>query len=183
MLREVRLPSNRSMQGRVSLVALAVAAMLAFAAPAHAAQTSRVTGVTDTDEPCQGTDCPSIRSALLQAAISDGVDTVFIPAGDYELNSRLLVDNNVNIEGESAAKTVLHGGTSYRVFEIQQGITTTISHLTMQDGSGIGDNNHYGGNLANYGGNVTLDHMPVTRGHATSGGGVATCRGTMTIQS
>jgi Big-like domain-containing protein len=171
------------MQGRVSLVVLAAVAMLILAAPARAAQTFRVTGVTDTDEPCQGTDCPSIRSAIIQASISDGVDTVSIPAGDYQLNSALQINNDVNIQGESAAATVVHGGPSYRVFEIQQGIATTISHLTMRDGSGVAANNHYGGNLTNYGGTVTLDHVRVTAGRANSGGGVANRSGTMTIQS
>jgi hypothetical protein len=166
------------MQGRVSALVLAVAAMLAFAVPARAAETFTVTGFEDTSESCQGTSCPSIRSALIQASISPGVDTVSIPAGDYQLQSALPVNNDVVVRGASARTTILRGGQGFRAFEIPAGITATISHLTMSGGSIT----CWGGNLFNEG-TVTLDHIRATQGSACSGGGLANAGGTMTVLS
>jgi Bacterial Ig domain len=173
---------RRSMQGRATLLVLAVLAMLISAAPARAAQTFTVTGTADTLEGCQGTACPSIRSALVQASISAGVDTISIPAGDYQLDSALVVDNDVVIQGAGARTTTVRGSQADRVFDIPAGITATISHLTMSGGRADAGNGCWGGNLQSQG-TLTLDHILATQGHACSGAGLGNVGGTMTVQA
>ena len=76
----------------------------------------------------------------------------------------------------------MHGGDDYRVFEVAAGVTATISHLTMRDGTATPANNFFGGNLTSAG-NLTLDHVHVTNGIGYSAGGLANRGGTMTVQN
>src|SRR5689334_4739502 len=108
------------MQGRVSLLlrALTLALLVTLAAACAArADTLTVTGTGEDGGPCAAGACPSIRSALSQAASLPGPDTISVPAGDYFLNSALTVGSDVTIRGASARTTIVHGGGNYRVFE------------------------------------------------------------------
>jgi hypothetical protein len=173
------------MQGRgilfVRALTLAIAMTLAFACAARA-DTLTVTGTGEDDGPCAAGACPSIRSALGQAATLPGPDTIEVPAGDYALSSALTVGSDVTIRGASARTTILHGGDNYRVVEVPAGVTATISHLTMRDGTADNGNNFFGGNLTSAG-ILTLDYVHVTNGSGWSAGGVANRGGTLTIQN
>ena len=173
------------MQGRVSFFAraltLAVLVMVAAASAARA-DTLTVTGTGEDDGPCAAGACPSIRSALSQAATLPGQDTIEVPAGDYFLSSALTVGSDVTLRGANARATIVHGGDDYRVFEVAAGVTATISHLTMRDGTATPANNYFGGNLTSAG-NLTLDHVHVTKGSGYSAGGLANRGGTMTVQN
>ena len=172
------------MQGRSLLlraVTLAIA-MTLIAAGAARADTLTVTGTGEDDGPCAAGACPSIRSALGQAATLAGQDTIEVPAGDYFLSSALTVSSDVTIRGASARATIVHGGDTYRVFEVPAGVTATIAHLTMRDGTATPANNYFGGNLTSAG-NLTLDHVHVTNGSGYSAGGLANRGGTMTVQN
>jgi hypothetical protein len=159
---------------------------VALAAPAPAAaETFTVTGPTDGTSPCQGAACPSIRSALAAAGQSPGADTILVPADTYQLmGGELTVDSPVTIRGAGARVTTIVGDPQLldRVFDVGPGVTTTISHLTMTGGTAGSHNDFWGGNLRNNGGTVLLDHVRVTGGSASSGGGVGNVMGTMTIQ-
>jgi Pectate lyase superfamily protein len=151
--------------------------LLVQAAPA-AAETFTVTTTTDSNDPCSGTNCPSIRRALAAAESIDGADTIVVPPGDYALTSGvLMVDSPVTIVGAGIGVTTVRGTDQFpdQVFNINQPVAVTISHLTMADGFG-----GWGGNLINSG-TLTLDHIRSTRGDATSGGGLANVGGTMTV--
>ena len=128
-------PSVEAM--RRLLPACATFALLVFAAPA-AADTFTVTTTTDSPDPCTGTSCPSIRSALFAAQQTDIVgDTIVVPAGDYMLTGgELTVDVNVEIVGAGARATRIFMSPTFpdRVFDIT-GVTVTISHLTMEGGT------------------------------------------------
>src|ERR1044071_556149 len=146
------------MQGRsllVRAVTLAILMTLAIAGAARA-DTLTVTGTGEDDGPCAAGACPSIRSALGQAAALPGADTISIPAGDYATNSALVVGSDVTIRGASARTAIVHGSENHRVFEVAAGVTATISHLTMRDGTAHAGNNFFGGNLTSAG-NLTLD--------------------------
>jgi hypothetical protein len=154
----------------------AVLALLIQAAPA-AADTFAVTTTTDTGDPCSGTSCPSIRSALVAAGGTDGPDTIGVPAGDYALTGGVLtVDSSVTIDGAGMGATRVFAVSSNQVFSISAAaVGVTISNLTMADGVG-----GWGGNLVNSG-TLTLDHVRSTSGDASSGGGLANVGGTMTV--
>jgi Bacterial Ig-like domain len=164
----------------------AVVALLLSAAPAQAA-TFRVTTTTDSTESCNGTDCPSIRSALAAAALSGGDDTIQVPAGEYQLViGQLLVDSPVSIVGEGARQTTIRGNASaFRVLEVPTAVTASVSGVTMADGHALprsaGDT-FYAGGIVNNSGTLTLDRVRITNGHGSSGGGVANIGGTLTIE-
>src|SRR3954470_17194846 len=171
------------MQGRSLLlraVTLAILMTLAVAAGARADPLT-VNGFGEDDGPCTAGVCPSIRSALSQAAALPGPDAIAVPAGDYVLNSALVVGSDVTIRGANARTTTVHGGATYRVFEVAAGVTASISHLTMRDGTATPAGNFYGGNLTSAG-NLTLDHVHVTNGSGFSAGGLANRGGTMIVQ-
>ncbi len=171
------------MHGR--LIVLAAGATIAGSAPAANAADSttyRVSSTGDTVGACSGTSCPSIRSALAQAASGD---TIELPAGNYELTGGpLLVTRDVAIVGAGARDTVLEvaaDGQGGRVFEVGNdtgGVEAVISHLTMRGGIA---RNGAGGNLLNAG-RLTLDHVRVTGGFAGFGGGIANAAGSLLIE-
>jgi hypothetical protein len=162
----------------------AVLALLVPAAPA-AGDTFTVTTTTDSTDPCSGTDCPSIRSALSAAAQTDVVgDTIVVPPGDYMLTGgELTVNVSVTIEGAGARATRIFMAPSFpdRVFDIGS-VTATIEHLTMEGGTAFPSTDFFGGNLRNSGGTVTLSHIRATGGSAYSGGGISNNTGTMVIE-
>ena len=94
------------------------------------------------------------------------------------MSDALSVTSNVTILGAGARLTRVLGSGADRVFTVS-GATVTISSLAMAGGDVI----CCGGNLSNVGGTVTLDHVRVTDGNATGGGGIANESGTMTIVS
>jgi len=162
---------------------LAVAVVVAVPSPA-AAETFNVTGTADVTGTCEGSSCPSIRAALATAQRSPGADTILIPAGDYQLTQgELTVDTSVTIRGAGARLTTIIGDAQLlaRVFDVGA-VTATFTRLTMRGGTAGSHNEFWGGNLRNNGGNVLLDHLRVTDGSASSGGGVGNIAGTMTIQ-
>ena len=84
--------------------------------------------------------------------------------------------------GPKAGVTVDAGGAS-RVFQVDGGVTASISGLTITGGSTAGN----GGGLANYGGNVTLTNCSVSGNSSTAttastgGGGIFTSGGETTL--
>jgi hypothetical protein len=160
---------------------LAAVAALLVAAPQAGAATLTVTGTADGSSPCDADQCLSIRSALAQAGEIPGADTIVVPAGDYPLASALAVSTDVTIRGAGASSTSVHGGTTFRVFDVASGVTATISYLTMAGGTATDVGGFFGGNLINRG-TLVLDHIRATEGRAYSGGGLSNASGTMTVQ-
>src|SRR5829696_7844294 len=165
---------------RVIAPLVVLAALLATASPAAAA-TFTVTTTADSTNPCSGTSCPSIRSALAAAEAAGGADTVIVPAGNYQLSQAgaLLVDSDVTLRGASARTTTVVAGLGARVFEVGTSVSVTISQVTASGGTGAS-----GGNVLNQGA-LTLDHVRVTGGNATGAGGsgVANESGSLTVRN
>jgi len=165
---------------RVIAPLVVLAALLATASPAAAA-TFTVTTTADSTNPCSGTSCPSIRSALAAAEAAGGADTVIVPAGNYQLSQAgaLLVDSDVTLRGASARTTTVVAGLGARVFEVGTSVSVTIAQVTASGGTGAS-----GGNVLNQGA-LTLDHVRVTGGNATGAGGsgVANESGSLTVRN
>lgn len=99
-------------------------------------------------ETAPGNNACTLRAAIMEANASPGVDTIVIPAGtyyltipstaeNYALNGDLDVTDSVIIVGAGAAETIIDGNrdvTNGRVFEIFNGISVRMSHLTVHNG-------------------------------------------------
>jgi hypothetical protein len=121
----------------------------------------------------------SLRQAILDSNAQHGADTITfdttafatpqtitLTSGQLELSD---TTGATTITGAAAGVTVSAGGAS-RVFQVDGGVTASMSGLTITGGSA---NN--GGGLANNGGNLTLTDCTVSGNAAgNSGGGVYT---------
>ena len=140
--------------------------------------------VTNTDDSGPG----SLRDEIGLANSSAGDNTiefdgtVFSVAQTINLTGGQLELSNTSgtetITGPAAGLTVSGGGLS-RVFEIDAGVTSSISGLTITGGNVSG-----GAGLANFGGTTTLTDCTVSGNSAVSGGGVYTgIYGTTTLNN
>ena len=149
-----------------------VAALALFCAAPAAAETFTVAGREDTNGKCDGTRCPSIRSALLTAR--DG-DTISIGVGEYQLAlGQLDVNAGVTLAGAGAGRTTIRGDGAngvrvLRIGNVQIRPAVSIRDVTIAGGGSVCDR---GGNVLNYG-RLQLDHVRLTDGDAAHGGGLA----------
>ncbi|MBO3703792.1 MAG: DUF4347 domain-containing protein [Candidatus Accumulibacter sp.] len=88
----------------------------------------------------------SLRWAITQANANPGADTVQLLPGTYTLNlpgtgedlnasGDLDLRGNVTITGAGSGSTVIDGNALDRVFDIQAGVTATLSDVTIRGGS------------------------------------------------
>ena len=77
------------------------------------------------------------------------------------------IEGPLVIDGPSKGQVTISGGGTVRVFEIESGVTATISGLTISRGSTTGN----GGGLENYGA-VTLTDCTISGNSAGDGGGL-----------
>ncbi len=97
--------------------------------------------------------------------------TITLTSGQLELS------NNITISGPAAGVTISGGGQN-RVFEIDYGVTASLSGLAITGGSSSGN----GGGVANNNGTLTLTDCNVTGNTAGgSGGGIYESGGTLTL--
>jgi hypothetical protein len=109
----------------------------------------------------------SLRKAL--GSVCPGGVVRFAPAlagGTITNLSALTLGKNVTVDGADAPGLTISGGGSVRVFEVSAGAVATIRNLTLADGYGF---QLAGGVLNN--GNLTLDHVIVTRNTMTTNAG------------
>ena len=92
--------------------------------------------------------------------------TITLTGGQLELSNTSGTDT---VTGPAAGVTVSGGGLS-RVFQVDSGVTATISGLTITGGSTAGN----GGGVYNHGGTFTLIDGAVTGNSADYGGGLGT---------
>src|SRR3954452_5998866 len=162
----------------------AMVAALAAAAPASAT-TFDVTGTSDTAPAvgCEGTQCPSLRAALVSAATTFERDMIRLPAGDYQLTTNQLVaDTPVDIVGAGARTTTVRGNPDgFRVLNVPAGASASVIGVTLRDGYAYEDSSFLPGGVVRNSGTLALDGVRITGGSASSGGGIANTGGTLTI--
>ena len=170
-------------------LSLMLAAMLAiFLLPAlftllgqsRVAQAAEFTVNTTDDE--LSADCVSSCSIRTAIAVSDGGDTIFIPAGVYTLTmGQLSVTKTLIFSGTggSPADVMLVAGENNRLFSVSSG-TATFFNLTLQDGSPATDP---GGAInATGSASLILDTAVITNNQTSStGGGIAIGSGSLTV--
>jgi CSLREA domain-containing protein len=171
---------------RLSVVPLAVLALLFAAAPALAAEYT-VTTIADTTPatcpPIRAQQC-TLREAITQANANPG-STIHVPAGNYALASALpSISASTLIEGAGAATTRIDGGGKARVLSISaEPKVVALTGLTLANGAADAQI-PYGGNiLVNTGAVLLASEIRVTGGRAANGAGIALRGGTAQIAS
>ena len=113
------------------------------------------------------------RRSNFAPALFDTPQTIILTQGQLELSD---TTGTETITGPAAGVTISGGGQS-RVFQVDQGVTASISGVTITGGQAAGD----GGGLYNSG-TTTLTDCTVSDNSAGSGGGMATSgSGTTTL--
>ncbi len=124
-----------------------------------------------TDSPVTGQ--TNLRQAITQAASGDTITfsaTVFKTLQTITLGgTQLEIDENLTIDGPSAGVTI-SGGNSTRVLQIDSGVTTTISSLTITAGK-TGEDAGSGNGILNSG-TANLTDVNITGCYAKTGGGL-----------
>lgn len=162
------------MNRRSSPVALTVAALLVFAAPA-AAQTFTVTNLSDTGVAGDG----SLRGEIKAANAAPGADTIeFTPglSGLISVNGTgFVIEESLDVEGPGpGAITIEQIAANHRVFQIKMGApgAVTLAGLTIRGGNTEGS----GGDIENVfgqGATLTVSDCQVINGFAAElGGGI-----------
>jgi uncharacterized repeat protein (TIGR01451 family) len=128
----------------------------------------------------------SLRQAILSANATAGADTISFGAGavgTITLASPLpVIEETLTITGPGAATLAVSGNNTYRVFEIDSGVSVTISGLTIRNGyasynEGTDGN---GGGIRNAG-SLTLTNVVVRHNRADYQGGGIYSEGSLTL--
>jgi hypothetical protein len=110
----------------------------------------------------------SLRETI-QLAMRNG--TIFFAPelqGTITLNSQLLIDKNLTIDGPGANLLSLSGNNASRVLQINNGATVTLEGLTIANGFG---DNLTGGGIENNG-TLTISNSRITNNRANYGAGI-----------
>ena len=172
--------TNTMLRGLLVIGLLGLVPFLAGTGPAQAAggNTYPVNGATGGSPTCaSAANNPALPFAKIKDALTcvngDGTtaatpDTITIAAGTYD-ESRLLVNGNVNIEGQAGATTIdaQHLG---QVMFTNQGVTVSIRGLTIKNGLGCSATgcNGFGGGINN-GGTLTISNSALNGDIACNG--------------
>lgn len=154
------------MQRRLCVVALFLAVV---AAPALGSTLT----VTNTSDSGAG----SLRDALSAAAPGDTINFSVASPATITLASTLQINSNVTISGPGAASLAISGGNAVTVFSVAQGVTASISGVTIENGNGSD-----GGAVYNPGGTVMLSNVNIANNSAPFyGAGVLNFGGTVVV--
>ncbi|MBL1177276.1 FG-GAP-like repeat-containing protein [Pantanalinema sp. GBBB05] len=120
----------------------------------------------------------SLRESVQLAGRGSTISFASGLQGTITLNSQLLINKNLTIDGPGANLLSLSGNNTSRVFEIANGATVTLEGLTIANGFA---NNASGGAIENYG-TLMVDNSRVTNNRAVYGGGIHNV-GNLTLQN
>ena len=123
--------------------------------------------ITVTDDADSGTG--SLRAAIAEASPGDTIKFAHSAYGTIKLTSGpLVVATGVDIDGPGANKVTVSGNNASTVFDVQSGVTATISGLTITKGSYAVPYGFGADAIANYG-TLTLSDCVVTGNAIASG--------------
>lgn len=161
---------------RLPLLLSLVLSLLCLAAPLQAA-TITVTSTANGGGSCPGTNC-TLRDAIAAANATVASDTIVFAANVTGtitlLTGELSIKQPLTINGPGANVLAISGNNASRVFNVEFGVATTITGLTITQGfaSGADPLAQSGGGIFSFG-ELTLTNCHVTGNRATfSGGGV-----------
>ena len=118
--------------------------------------------------------CLALTTITFDPTVFADAQTITLTGGQLELSN---TTGTETITGPAAGVTVSGGGLS-RVFQVDSGVTASISGLTITGGSTTGN----GGGLYNDGGTTTLTNCTVSGNSASAtAAACSTARGTTTL--
>jgi hypothetical protein len=115
---------------------------------------------------------------VAEANVWNFADGVVVNAGIFPANNLIIHTGDLTITGAGADTTSVNGGDAGRVFQVNSGITATLSALTIEDGNAGSGN---GGGLLNMG-KAILDGVRLTGNNARHGAGIYSS-GNLTVQN
>ena len=123
-----------------------------------------------------GTSGPKLSIKNATGTVNNG-GTVNIADGNYMgvNNTKITINKNMAIIGQSQTGTVINGTDSAWIFKIQSGATVTIENLTITNG------NAYNGGAIYNGGNLTVSDGRFTDNYAYVAGSAIYNHGTLAV--
>jgi hypothetical protein len=81
----------------------------------------------------------NIRAAVQEANALAGEDTIYIPAGTFEIQPVVYIETNITIIGEGQTQTILklNQTTFSHLFQVDAGAEFTLQNVTIQNTGGI----------------------------------------------
>jgi hypothetical protein len=177
-------------QGRPRLCKLlAMVVVLALCAVPGMAATVTVTSLADDGSP--GTLRSVISAAVSGDTINFGVTgTITLDCANF---GTLEINKNLTISGPGASSLAVSGNHACRVFQIDSGVTATLSGMTIENGSvtcddkDIGSLCYSGGGILNSGtltvSNSTLSNNSAVQLAGSRGGAIFNDNGTLTVSN
>ncbi len=124
----------------------------------------------------------TLRAAVEESNAFPGVDLILIPGGEFDLETalgQLNLTDSVDIEGAGAWDTLLQAGSSIRFFEVEAGVTASITDMTMR-GARAGFTSG-GAVKGEPGRDIDLFRVFFDDNRASGGCGAVSTRGTITV--
>jgi uncharacterized repeat protein (TIGR03803 family) len=119
-----------------------------------------------------GYDAFATIQASINAVAAGG--TVDVAAGFYRETET--ISRNITIDGAGTSAVIVDGAGAGSVFTIAEGVTATITDLTITGGNG-----GFGGGIRNNGGTIAVEDCAISGDTASFGGGVTNYHGTMNL--
>src|SRR5438874_3534411 len=155
---------------------LVIAAVLSLGASLAHGQIAVTTVADHDDGTCDSVDC-TLREAITRANAVSGNDTISFRSdviGTISLQSALPdITTNITIKGPGARTLAVSGNNAVRLFSVSSTSTSTISGLSIRDGSVVSDlGAGLGGGIFNQG-NLTVSDCNFSANHAQGADEVA----------
>ncbi len=117
----------------------------------------------------------TLRAAINQSKQMDNVDTIALPANNYQISSELSIDNNLTLVGQQKGLTTIDAGANSRIFSIGNDNKVSIYDLTIINGNA----DMYEGGGIDIGENAVVDIVGVAIRdcNGTSGGAIRAQKG------
>ena len=154
--------TNRSARLATSLIFPAVAALCCFLSASAWATTIIVTSTSDSG-------AGSLRASLASATDGDTIDASSVTGTILLTSGELLVTNSVDIIGPGPANLAVDGNAASSVFHINNGVTVSISGLSITNGNGSASR---GGGILNDFSTLTVSTCCIRGNCADEGGGI-----------
>ena len=143
-------------------------------------ETLIVTKTADTNDGACDADC-SLREAIAAAAAGDtitfaspffDVARTITLGSDPPVSGQLVIDKSVTITGPGANLLTVSGNSASRVFQVDSGVTASLSGMTLTGGNGIGAIETATGGAIYNAGTLTVTNCTIINNATGLGGGI-----------
>ena len=164
------IPNRKHTKRSIHQIVLATACVSVLCGPAFA------TGITVTNTNDSGPG--SLRQAIASAQAGDVIG--FSVSGTIVLNSTLMINTSLTINGPGPSALALDGNNATQILVVNSGAVVKISGLTVQNANTTGY--YYGGAILNYG-TLTLTNIVATGNVGSQGAILNLAPGALTLMN